>query len=69
MKHTVFCDGNIYEALPVCNILVRNNALQVYGMYRQQVCNVVSVRDNNVSVAHGEGVFGQVMLDNKQKKK
>jgi hypothetical protein len=70
LKHAVFCNENIYEALPVCNnVLACNNVLQVYDICKQQVCNAVLARDNNVSVAHGEGVFGQVMLDSKQKKK
>jgi len=70
LKHTVFYDENTYEVLPVCNnVLACNNALQVYDIRKQQVCNVVLVRDNNVLAVHDDGVFGLAMPDSKQKKK
>jgi len=76
MVHNVFCtlcDENIYEVLPVCsNVWVCNNALQACDICKQQVYNEVLAHDNNVSMVRGlddDGLFGEVMLDNKQKKK
>jgi len=69
----VFCDENTCEVLPVCNnVLAYNSVLQACDACKQQVCNAVSGRDNNVSkvrVHDDGGLFGEVMLGKKQKKK